>query len=107
MASEALLDFEWRDIVNEEGQVARMDEYTFRLPNEMTQQTCKDYLDSPGWENDVAEDPGHPRLRFRWGLSLADFYYVPEDLSRDDVVAMLEEKGFVRIDNFQDQDEPL
>ena len=107
METQALLDFEWRDLLNEEGRMTQIDSYTFLLPDGMTPQDCKDFLDGLGWENDVAEDPGHPRLCFRWNLSLNDFYYSPEGLSRDDVVAMLEAKGFARIDNYQDHLESL
>lgn len=102
MAQNAILDFEWRDIRDEKGQLIGMDEYTFRLPDGMTPQGCKDFLDGLGWENDIAIDPGHPRLNFRMGVDVGDFYYVPEELSRDEVVAMLEAKGFVRVDNHQD-----
>ena len=31
----------------------------------------------------------------------------PEEMTREDIAKMLTDKGFERVDNYQDQDEPL
>ena len=104
MVDRIQVHFEWRTIATDDGDgIEGVSAYNFRPPDEMTDDHALKFIDCLGWE------PGQHSSRSdrRISIGSSPYYYPPDRLTRDHIVWLLEDRGFVRIDNSQDQDEPL
>ena len=85
-------------------------EYIFRPPEGMNFDRVVEFLDSQVgrvWQDD--EDAGfHERtVQAVYDGQRSDVYILFESMTREDIAKLLEDKGFVRIDNYQDHLDPF